>query len=96
MDMFFNLSLYPVNAVAYTHAANQARKYRSESQLEDDFLPIPPTGSARTATAKMADRRIYYRPQRRFAPVARSFADTVDEVVHRSYPLSYMSTLAKR
>ncbi|MDL2294315.1 hypothetical protein LJC60_06755 [Ruminococcaceae bacterium OttesenSCG-928-D13] len=96
MDMLFNLSLYPINALAYTHDVTAAQKRKTDMQrMANERMAIPPVGQTKTATGKMANRSISYRPQKRFAPKARAFTGEAEAALHHAFPLSYMNVQAR-
>lgn len=66
MDMLFNLSLYPVNALSFTHEMGKAKTIRADRSKSNDTMPIPSMGQSKTATDALVDRRIYYQPQKKF------------------------------
>ncbi|MDL2293371.1 hypothetical protein LJC60_01925 [Ruminococcaceae bacterium OttesenSCG-928-D13] len=97
MDMLFNLSLYPVNALEYTHGTNQTRAARKKRLYEaDELMPIPPIEHTKTATDQIDPRQpAHHRPRRPASPPP-DFTGVLHSETYRAYPLSTMNVLARK
>ncbi|MDL2253534.1 hypothetical protein LJC49_05590 [Ruminococcaceae bacterium OttesenSCG-928-I18] len=97
MDMLVNLSLYPINALATTHEANQSRRRRAVyHNEEEDLMLIPQIEIMSSSTASPFRQEIDYRSSRKQTLDYETFYGNGSRKIIQRFPLSYRQVLSWR